>query len=505
MTELAQSSWFQWGLLLLLLFPMCVVGLNELSRVSRTGTLAAYSASIGMLRAAVLPLLFVTLMLRFVAGYDGQHLAVRIADTAFWIVLINFSLGVLNAAFFGDGDRAGLTTRVPKLLLDLIRLFLVLVATSIVVSVVWGVDLGSLLTALGVGSLVIGLALQDTLGSVFSGLAMLSTRQFRVGDYISVGDQEGILTSMNWRTVTIRNLLGDDVVIPNSAVSGEKVTVVGANSGRRTMEAEVQIAFDHPPERVVQLMLETARHTTGILAEPAPVAWISGFNEFAVRYTLWFTAADVARAYFTRHEFYSNFWYACQRHNIVFPAQYHVDFNVPADRRVDHNPSGEILARMVAEAGALPKTESELIPLMQHASKRIYREGEIIAAKGTHARDALIVISGQAQAHYSPEPDRTLKACDFGPGQIVLFKSAFRSGEVPHDVVAGSEVTAVALPLSALKVFLATDLTLAREIERSLSAREAFIAKSIQQTFPGRIEADGVHDRVSYLKEMFRT
>ncbi len=296
MSELMTASWFLWGLGLLAVFPFAIIGINELAEITRTGRWSAYDNPLSWLRNAVLPFLFIDLLLRLVAGYDSTHLAVRIADTAFWVVIINFALAATNVAFFGEGDGTGMTTRVPKLLLDLARIFLVLVATSIIVSTVWGVDLGSLLTALGVGSLVIGLALQDTLGSVFSGIAMLSTRQVRVGDYVSAGGEEGVLTNMNWRTVTIRNGTGDDVVFPNSVVSREKLTVIGAGSGKRMASAEVLVAYDHPPEIVLALMVETARQIPSIATDPPAVARLTGYDSFAIRYTLWFTADEIAMA-----------------------------------------------------------------------------------------------------------------------------------------------------------------------------------------------------------------
>ena len=268
--NLLSQDWFLWSAGLLVLFPLLFVVLGEItqtiSRESKAGQphrYSAYAAPIAWLRTSCLPLLFVVLLLRKVTGLDDAHLAVRIADTAFWIVLINFALAVINVAFFGAGEIGGLNTKVPKLLLDLLRFVLVLVATAVVISSVWGIDLGGLLTALGVGSLVIGLALQDTLGAVFSGIAMISTRQFRVGDRVQFGDTLGTLVNMNWRTATIRTLGGDDVVVPNASISREKVTVVGAGRGLQNVAVNLDIAYGHSPDKVLALLTETAALSKG--------------------------------------------------------------------------------------------------------------------------------------------------------------------------------------------------------------------------------------------------
>lgn len=505
MSDLLGSTWFLWGIGLMVVFPLAIIAINEIASMTRTGRWSAYASPLAWLHNAALPLLFVDLMLRLVAGYDSTHLAVKIADTALWIVAINFVLAATNVVFFGESGGAGLATRVPKLLLDLVRLFLVLVATSIIVSTVWGVDLGSLLTALGVGSLVIGLALQDTLGSVFSGLAMLSTRQIRVGDYVSVGGEEGVLTNMNWRTVTIRNGTGDDVIIPNSVVSREKVTVIGAEDGKRMMSADAFIAYDHPPDEVLSLMVEVARATRGIAHEPAPVSRLTRYEGTAVHYTLWFTAETIAGAATARHEFLSNLWYACQRDGIVFPAQYQTTVAIPASRRTPPAQTPEQLAREVEAAGALPRTAIALTPLMARASRRTYRSGETLLRQGEPLLDVLVVLSGEAQAVHTADADRKIAIDAFTAGQIILFKSAFRSGIAPHSIVARAALTCISVPVADFKAFLAGDLALARDIERTLSTRETLSNSAIRQSMPAELETLDVPDRVRYLKEMFRT
>ncbi len=503
MSELMTASWFLWGLGLLAVFPFAIIGINELAEITRTGRWSAYDNPLSWLRNAVLPFLFIDLLLRLVAGYDSTHLAVRIADTAFWVVIINFALAATNVAFFGEGDGTGMTTRVPKLLLDLARIFLVLVATSIIVSTVWGVDLGSLLTALGVGSLVIGLALQDTLGSVFSGIAMLSTRQVRVGDYVSAGGEEGVLTNMNWRTVTIRNGTGDDVVFPNSVVSREKLTVIGAGSGKRMASAEVLVAYDHPPEIVLALMVETARQIPSIATDPPAVARLTGYDSFAIRYTLWFTADEIAMASFAKHEFLSTFWYACEREGIVFPGRYHVDHAIPPERR-GSPPSADKLAHEIEASGALPRPAAALASLTARGQRRTYRGGEIVVRHGAPLESVLFVTHGRASAVHTAGPDSKLDLDEFATGQIILFKSAFRSGTVPYTIEARETLTCIAVPLADFKTFLATDLALARDLERTLSAHDARAVKAIQSSGPGSDEA-GVPDRERYLKDMFRS
>jgi len=94
------------------------------------------------------------------------------------------SYQAINAFLMSNRDGSAFLSNIPGLLLDLFRVIVVLIAAAIIVSSVWGADLQGALVGLGVGGIVLGLALQDTLSAVFAGLAMVSTRNFKEGDWI---------------------------------------------------------------------------------------------------------------------------------------------------------------------------------------------------------------------------------------------------------------------------------------------------------------------------------
>lgn len=504
MLSLMSYPWFLWSVGLLVVFPLAVILLGETKQHLAHGGITAYETPLNWLQNGCLPLLFILLLLRFVVGYDSSHLAVRIADTAFWIVFINFALALVNVAFFEGGRAAGLHNRIPKLLLDLLRFFVVLVSAAVVVSTVWGVDLGSLLTALGVGSLVIGLALQDTLSSIFSGIAMISTRQLRVGDYVVAGGEEGTVTNMNWRTVTLRSGMGDDVILPNSMVSKDKLTVIGGDRGQRVLGVDVRLAYDHAPETVLELMERTARASIGMAKNPAPVARLSAYEDNGIRYTLWMTSETLETAFRAKHEFLCNFWYAARRMGLVMPGQVNINFPAPHESRHSLPSSAADLARLAAQSGALPRSADVLGPVMAHARRLEFRPGEVLLPQDAVATHVYAVVEGKGEAVYAPEAAPAITVHTFEPGQLILFKSLFRGGDVPFSVRAASELTVIAIPAAEFKQLLATDLALAHQIELSLSAREDAAAALLSDSFPGQFEANGAADRVQYLRDMFR-
>jgi len=183
-------DWHIWALIVGLGFPLLVVLLGEvIYHLKRRGRPMA--ATLRVVKNLVLPVLILMILIRNVWKLDVHGNFAKVVETLFWISVIYASFSLFNVILFEKAEANTWRARMPKLLIDLARLFLVLVGTAIVLAAVWGADLAGLATGLGVSSIVIGLALQDTLGSIMSGIALLLERPFSVGDWLRVGNSEG--------------------------------------------------------------------------------------------------------------------------------------------------------------------------------------------------------------------------------------------------------------------------------------------------------------------------
>src|SRR5262249_34662646 len=100
-----------------------------------------------------------------------------------------------------------------------------LAVVAVIVSDALGVSLAPALTALGVGALAVGLALQDTLSNFFSGLYIIFDKPVRPGDFIKVDPSyEGYVESIGWRSTHLRTMANNLVVIPNATLSKAIIT-----------------------------------------------------------------------------------------------------------------------------------------------------------------------------------------------------------------------------------------------------------------------------------------
>ena len=159
-------------------------------------------------------------------------------------------LGAINTVVFEQASQGSWQSRVPKLLRDLVRLLLVATAGALVFSFVWGRELSGALAALGVTSIVVGLALQEPLGNLFSGLMLLMERPFEVGDNVEVAGASGVVKEINWRSAHIKSARGVVQIVPNSTLNKEIINNYSRPRPVRMEEVEVAFSYDDPPNLV---------------------------------------------------------------------------------------------------------------------------------------------------------------------------------------------------------------------------------------------------------------
>lgn len=140
---------------------------------------------------------------------------------------------------------------------------------------------GDLITLLGVSGVAVGFAFKDIFQNYLAGILILITEPFRVGDQIIVGDSEGTVEEIQTRATFIRTYDGRRVVIPNSDLYTDTVTVNTAFAIRRS-EYDFGIGFGDDIARARELILETVRGTEGVLKDREPEVFVVELAESTV-------------------------------------------------------------------------------------------------------------------------------------------------------------------------------------------------------------------------------
>ena len=245
-----------------------------------------------IMRYLVLPTLVTHIFVRYVLGVDGAHVITKSTETILSLFLLVFLFNAINYLFFSEHNILTKEETIPKLGRDVLNFGLTMIFGSVVLSSVWGLNLGSLLAALGVGSLVIGLALQEPLGNLFNGISLLMAQPFRKGDWIEVGDEKGKVKDFNWRSVKIINRNNELVVIPNNVIGKETIKNLSRPSRVHAVLISIGISYNDPPAKVKEALSELALATDGVLNKPAPQPLTLSYDDFYITYGVKFYIRD---------------------------------------------------------------------------------------------------------------------------------------------------------------------------------------------------------------------
>ncbi len=194
----------------------------------------------------------------------------------------------------GPGFAAIVTARLAAYLIFLIGLFYAL--TSL------GVQVGPLIGAIGLGGLVLALALQKLVENFFSGLILQARRPFRVGDTVLLGDHLGIATDIDSRTTVLRGLDGSTVRVPNSEVAAGPIINL-TNEPLRRSELEVGVAYDTNLQAATECLTEALGQVERVSVEPPAQALLTRFGSSSIDFTLYYWHdSDVPTELATRHD-----------------------------------------------------------------------------------------------------------------------------------------------------------------------------------------------------------
>ena len=172
MGDVFTDGWGWWLIGLAVGVPVVLVVLTEL-----IGTLTRRNNPVAkplrMLRNWVIPVGALFALLVFAIQSPADQVWTRVVATVFGFLVILLVLSAFNVALFANAKPGSWRERIPSIFVEIGRLVLVGVGLALLFSWVWDADVGGLFTALGVGSIVIGLALQNAVGGVISGLLLL--------------------------------------------------------------------------------------------------------------------------------------------------------------------------------------------------------------------------------------------------------------------------------------------------------------------------------------------
>ena len=250
------------------------------------------------------------------------------------------------------------------------------------------------LTTGAVSAVVVGFALQDTLGNAFAGLAIQSEKPFNIGHWISVGQHEGRVAEVTWRATKLRTKTGNFVVVPNSEVAKAAVTNYSEPAAPTRLAINVGVTYDANPNLVKAVVKSALTNCPLVLKAPPPDAMIHDFADSSVVYRVRFWIENFELDEEAMDQVRSSLYYAFKRHAIEIPYPIQAEFSkeLPV---VDEVAAASERERLLKGVDLLASLSGEHRAMIARQSRSLeFGDGEAIVREGEPGDSMYIVASG---------------------------------------------------------------------------------------------------------------
>ncbi len=403
----------------------------------------------------------------FATARPGLLVAAQILG---WVALVECAQGLLvDLLLVGWLKRPP----VPRILRDFVTLSLALTVFLLALRGPLGVNLSSLLATSAMISVVLGLALQDTLGSFFAGLALQMEAPLAIGDWVQIGEHVGKVTQVSWRTVRIVSMEDDEYTFPNSLVSRATLVNFSRPTTAHQCFVAVRIHYRHPPNQVIATLVDAIRNTPNVLADPPAHALVWEFEDSHIVYRARYWIGNFRRINYIRSDVGGRIWYGLRRNGIenAFPVRLLRRESPTADRGLQVN--GGMLDVEILN----PLTAAERESLAACLRRAAFGHGEEIIRQGEQGDSLFVILQGRVEVLVASggqeEVVDTLGAGNFF-GEMSLLTGAPRSATVR----AVDDVDVVPVTVEAFRRIVATNPTVLEAMTGVVSRRRSRLSRS---------------------------
>jgi len=321
---------------------------------------------------------------------------------------------------------------------------------------------GGVVAALGVTSIVIGLALQNAVGGVISGLLLLFEQPFQIGDWLTVGTVTGRVIEVNWRAVHLDTGTGVQV-IPNSMLSAASFANLSQPAGPHRASIDVKFTTDDPPHDVVQLLIEVAESLPDKVPDDSTTVAYGGGGAYSVTVPL----PGPAQVSPSMSLYRSWLWFAARRRGLALDGDSSDPIAEPGqlERALD----------VVAPTLHLGDSERELVLATSKLER--FGAGEVVLRAGVRPDHIRFIVSGHASLLVEAAGGR-IKFGTAEPGDYIG-QTALTRERALSSAVAADLLTVLVVPLATLDTLVGSRPLLAAEIGSSIELKRKAASEAL--------------------------
>jgi small-conductance mechanosensitive channel len=349
------------------------------------------------------------------AAMSGEAILVGAAKLLWWLHLAWALIGFVRIYLVIERKP-----REARLLQDLVVGAVYVGMLLSVLAFVFDAPIGTLVATSGVFAIILGLALQNTLSDVFSGIALGLGRPYGLGDFIVLSDgTEGRVVETNWRSTHLLTLAHNVVALPNSLLAKLGLTNISKPDESHGLTLRVRLVPTQMPSAILQVLQTALLSCDTIVKSPPPSVGIRSLDAAAIEVDLYVRVADVGSRIKAKNDIFDLVYRHCRSSglSLAMPSSA-VLIAGPPDRGAagTGHVGGLDLIRAIPLFTAL--TEQERAALAATTTTRSYRSGDTIVRRGETLPSLMIIRTGVIVRQIGDGDDHRQELGHLSPGDF---------------------------------------------------------------------------------------
>lgn len=288
---------------------------------------------------------------------------------------------------------------IPKFVRDVVALIIFMLAVLLVVSVAYGQRITGVLLTSTVVVGILGLAMQDLIANIMSGVSIHVGKPFKMGDWLLVDETYAEVMEVNWRSTRLRTNDETYLDIPNGQIVKNKIHNLTYPTPRHAIRLHIGIDYSAPPNVVKDVLVRAAHEAKGVMDTPRPKAFLLRFDDSKITYEIKFFIENHAHFNDITDAVRTNVWYALRRARIKMPFPIRT-LQIEPRRPVRAQDTDEAMADTRQLVRKQPffdcLNDAQIAQVAAAANPCCFGRDEEIIEQGTEGESMFIMVEGSA-------------------------------------------------------------------------------------------------------------
>ncbi len=359
----------------------------------------------------------------------------------------------------------------PQLLRLVVSILCYATLFVLIYTLVFKKSLSAFLATSAVLSVILGLALQDTLGNFFAGISLHIEQPFHIGDALRMGDVIGRVESVTWRTTALRTNNNSLVIFPNSRIAREQVEIYPLNALNRRV-IRFPAPYSVPPRKIIAIVQQAVHSLPRLSPDMTPVTRIAEFADSSITYELLYWVPDYIWTPDMDSVIRERIWYSFGRNGIDMP--FPVRHVLVERHQGAASPEEADYRKILAAVDILkPLTSQEQQELARSLIRRVYAPGEVVVRRGEAGDSMFVIQHGRAEVLIPDGSGHPHQVAVLGSGNFFGEMSLFTGESRTADVKALEELDLLVIQKPAIERLLVENNELALAFSITIAERQA--------------------------------